>query len=103
MFSLIHYGLVRTVSLSELSLTAETKLSLPLIMEQLSPSALLNLAHLAGILDLHSIPDILKLAHTDQVGACDDSHVHVTSVIAIDCPKGICISGGSRNDERGGF
>lgn len=56
----------RTVSLSELSLTLQSKFSLSLIKDELSPSILLNLAHLAGCLDQHSIPDILNRAHPDS-------------------------------------
>lgn len=55
----------RTVTLSDLSLTLQSKFSLSLIMRELSPSILLNLAHLAGCLDQHGIPAILKLAHRD--------------------------------------
>lgn len=49
--------------LSDLVLTLQSKFSLPLIMDQLSPSILLNLTHLAGYLDQHSIPAILERAH----------------------------------------
>ena len=53
----------RTVSLSDVTLTSQTQFSLGLLVDRLSPSILLNLAHLAGYLDQHSIPAILERAH----------------------------------------
>ena len=55
----------RTVSLSDVRLSPQSKFSLPLILERLTPSLLLNLAHLAGYLDKqHSLPVILQRAHS---------------------------------------
>lgn len=54
----------RVKPLAELHLISLPKFSLiPLIVNQLTPSILLNLAHLAGFLGQHSIPSILEEAH----------------------------------------
>lgn len=67
-FVVVCYLPPRTIMLSDLSLISRSKFSVPLITGQLSPSVLLNLAHLAGSLDQHSIPAIFERAHSKSSG-----------------------------------
>ena len=54
----------RSVSLSSLKLLTQKNFSLSLILDHLTPSILINLAHLAGYLDAkHSLLSILQQAH----------------------------------------
>lgn len=57
--------LLRSVSLTAVKLLPQAQFSLPLITPHLSPSTLLNIAHLAGFLDhRHSLRSILQQAHS---------------------------------------
>ena len=58
------HPLSRTVPLKDVKLPSSPLFSLPLILHRLTPAVLLNLAHLAGLLEeQHCLPHIVKLVH----------------------------------------
>ena len=64
LFIFLPHFLPRSVSLSSLKLLTQKNFSLSLILNHLTPSILINLAHLAGYLDAkHSLLSILQQAH----------------------------------------
>ena len=68
--SALRHPLSRTVPLKDVKLPSSPLFSLPLILPRLTPAVLLNLAHLAGLLEeQHSLPHIVKLVHAG-VGSC---------------------------------
>ena len=70
----------KVVPLFNLGLVSLPTFSLPLVLEHITSSMLLSVAHLAGYLDQHHIPALLQQAHSD-VTMGTDNKVHMMALV----------------------